>query len=260
MARLTVFDSGLGGLSILRALRLALPQGISWRYCADSAVFPYGRLSPEALESRVRAVMTALIAETAPDVLVIACNTASTGALAAVRADHPDLAIVGVVPAVKPAAALSASGVIGLLATPGTVASPYTDRLIAEHGNGGTVLRHGAAGLVRLAEESLRGHTPDPAALAAEIAPLFVDPKMDAVVLGCTHFPLVAAELQAVAPWPVTWIDSGEAVARQTVRVLSQEAMARHDSGDSAYLTAEGPGLRDALRAEGFETVSILAV
>lgn len=260
MARIAVFDSGLGGLSILHALREALPTGVAWHYCADSAAFPYGRLSADDLEARVRAVIAALIAESRPDVLVIACNTASTGALAAVRRDHPDLSVVGVVPAIKPAAALSRSKVIGLLATPGTVASPYTDQLIADHATDCRVIRHGAVGLVRLAEGTLRGQIPSHDELAEEIAPLFTDPEMDAVVLGCTHFPLVAEALARVAPRPVHWIDSGEAVARQTVRILPTSALNRAEDDHRAFITAPSEGLAEALTGARLENIQTLLI
>ncbi len=260
MARIAVFDSGLGGLSILAALRLALPVGVAWQYVADSAAFPYGRLSPEALEARVRHVVTAVVAVCHPDVLVVACNTASTAALEAIRRDHPGLAVVGVVPAVKPAAALSQTGVIGLLATPGTVASPYTDRLIADYAGSCRVIRHGAAGLVRLAEDSLRGMIPDPTTLAHQIAPLFNDPAMDVVVLGCTHFPLLVDALRAVAPRPVQWIDSGAAVARQTARLVPTAALNRPDGASRAFVTAKSPDLDTALRAADLGEAIVLSV
>lgn len=226
MAHVVVFDSGLGGLSILAALRQALPVQTSYSYCADTAFFPYGPRSEREIRARVRAVVAAVLAHPqAPDLVVIACNTASTAALDALRADHPGVPFVGVVPAIKPAAAHSRSRVIGLLATPGTVKRAYSDRLIQDFAAGCEVLRHGAARLADLAEEILQDppaldHRPTLAAIGAEIAPLFQDPRLDTVVLGCTHYPLLLPWLEQAAPWPVTWLESGAAVARQALRLL----------------------------------------
>lgn len=218
---IAVFDSGLGGFSVLAALRSLVPAA-AYSYCADTAVFPYGRLGESDLVQRVRSVVSSLLTVETPDAVVVACNTASTAALAALRADHPHVPFVGVVPAIKPAAAVSQSKVIGLLATPGTVQRSYTHRLIADFAADCVVLRHGAPSLAALAEACLRGETVDDAAFFEQIEPLFAeDRRMDTVVLGCTHYPLVVERLAKVAPWPVRWVDSGDAVARQTGRLLS---------------------------------------
>lgn len=230
MAHVAVFDSGLGGVSILAALRQALPAQTSYSYCADSAYFPYGPRTESEIRARVRAVITALVHQTPrPDVVVVACNTASTAALDALRHDHPQIPFVGVVPAIKPAAAHSTSRVIGLLATPGTVRRAYSERLIADFASDCVVVRHGAPRLADLAEEILQAspavdHLPTLAAIGAEIAPLFTDKRLDTVVLGCTHYPLLRPWLEQAAPWPVTWLDSGDAVARQVRRVLTDHS------------------------------------
>lgn len=257
MTRIAVMDSGLGGLSVLAEVRRLLPDA-ALSYLADSAAFPYGALSEQGVRDRVRAVANALLARDPADVLVIACNTASTAALDGVRADHPDLPVVGVVPAIKPAAHLSETGVIGLLATPGTVNRAYVDDLIARHAADCTVLRHGAPTLAGLAEAALRGAPPAVEEVRAEIAPLFTDRRLDVVVLGCTHYPLIVELLKAAAPWPVEWMDSGMAIARR-VRDVTPPGPGS-DGPDHSWVTAQVPGLDDAFAAFGLPPGKRLAV
>ena len=219
-----IFDSGVGGLTIAEAVAERLP-GVSLAYVADNRNFPYGLLTDEEVVAKTLAAASQLAASAPLVALVIACNTASTVALSALREALSPLPIVGVVPAIKPAAAASRSGTIGLLATPGTVRRPYVDALLREHGHGVRLLRLGSSELVRLAEAKLRGEPIDRAVVAAELRPLFAESpsgaaRLDTVVLGCTHFPLLRAELAAVAPWPVAWRDSGAAVATRTAHVL----------------------------------------
>ncbi|MGZ8283735.1 MAG: glutamate racemase, partial [Allosphingosinicella sp.] len=161
---LLVFDSGVGGLSVLRAIRELLPQA-PIVYAADSAGFPYGTRTAAEIEARVPALLGRLAERYDPRLIVIACNTASTIALDAVRAAL-DLPIVGTVPAIKPAAALSKTRTIGVLGTDATIVQPYVDRLAQEFASDCTVLRHGSAELVDLAEAKLRGEASDPAAYA----------------------------------------------------------------------------------------------
>lgn len=213
-----LFDSGLGGLSVLEAVRGVFDR-VRVDYVADGAFFPYGPRGEDEIRDRVVAVVGAYLDQPgAAGVVVIACNTASTAALGALRGTFPGVRFVGVVPAVKPAAQASRSKVIGVLATPGTVARPYHAALIAQHAADCLVLCHGAAGLAALAERALCDGVVNPKAVQAEIAPLFSNPAMDTVVLGCTHYPLLRETLEAVAPWPVSWCDSGLAVARQVGR------------------------------------------
>ncbi len=245
MPRVAVFDSGLGGLTVLEAIRRTLP-GVAVTYVADNAAFPYGPLSEAAVSARVLAVIGALLVTERVDAVVIACNTASTAALAVLRAAFPVMPFVGTVPALKPAAQATRSGVIGLLATPGTVHRPYIDALAAEVAAGCRVVRVGAPALAALAEGKLRGVPPPPGAVAAEIAPLFDDPLVDVVVLGCTHYPLLRPELVAAAPRPVPWLDSADAVARQTARVLAG-ANDTASGEDRCFLTAPAPDMRAPL-------------
>jgi glutamate racemase len=244
--RILVFDSGLGGLSVHREIRALRPDA-SFIYLADTAAFPYGALSEEALVARVMRVLSAVIAEKKPDCVVIACNTASTLVLPHLRAAFPDLPFVGTVPAVKPACQGSRSGLISVLATPGTVKRDYTKRLIAEHGATCRVTLVGAPRLAELAEAFLRGEQVSDAALSAEIEPCFVDEeegRTDAVVLGCTHYPLIRERLEALAPWSVTWIDPAPAIARRVVHFLGEAVTLVPLLDGEALITGEGHDTR----------------
>ena len=214
---LLVFDSGVGGLSVLGAIRALLPTA-ALVYAADSAGYPYGTKSPAEIEARVPALLGRLAERFDPELIVIACNTASTIALDAVRAAL-DLPVVGTVPAIKPAALLSKSRTIGVLGTEATVRQPYVDRLSAEFAADCTVLRHGSAELVDLAEAKLRGERVDTKVCARALGGLFGQPggeRIDTIVLACTHFPLVGDELAAAAPRPVRFVDGKEGIARRT--------------------------------------------
>lgn len=215
-APLLFFDSGVGGLSILGPARTLLPSA-PIVYAADSAGFPYGTKSEAEISARVPALLGRLVERYRPRLVVIACNTASTIALSGVRAAL-DLPVVGTVPAVKPAALQSRSRVIGVLGTDATVRQPYVDKLASEFGADCTVLRHGSAALVALAEAKLRGRPLDPAIARDALAGLLDQPggdRMDIVVLACTHFPLVQAELEAAAPHPLRFMDGSDGIARR---------------------------------------------
>ena len=225
-----VFDSGLGGLSIVRALR---ERGLGGRlvYVADHAGFPNGALSEEAMLARVEHVAAAAIDRFDPAAFVVACNTASTVVLPRLRARW-SIPFVGTVPAIKPAAQATRSGRISILATPATVRRDYTKELIAEFAADKAVTLVGAPRLAELAEAALLGETVDPAAVAAEIAPAFVAAEQggrggaaertDVIVLACTHYPLALDLLARAAPWPVIWLDPAEAIARRLADVAPQ--------------------------------------
>jgi glutamate racemase len=190
------FDSGVGGLSILAPAQKLLPH-MPVVYAADRAGYPYGTKSEAEIAARVPALLGRLVERYRPRIAVIACNTASTIALSFVRAAL-DIPVVGTVPAIKPAALSSRTRVIGVLGTEATVRQPYVDRLAAEHGADCTVLRHGSAALVALAEAKLRGEALNPAVARDALAGLLDQPRgeeMDSVVLACTHFPLVQRRL-----------------------------------------------------------------
>ncbi len=219
--RVLIFDSGVGGLSVMREIAARLPA-IQLVYAADNAAFPYGVKPESELVARVSTVIRALVDRTQPDILVIACNTASTTALDAVR-QFLSIPVIGVVPAVKPAAAASLTRSIGLLGTATTVASSYTQALIAEFAADCAVLLCGAPELVEMAELKIQGLPVDKAAIEAALARLFGQAggnRIDQVVLGCTHFPLLVPELTEAAPHPVAWLDSGAAIARRVASLL----------------------------------------
>ena len=214
---LLVFDSGVGGLSVLGAMRSLLPTA-PLVYAADSAGYPYGTKSPAEIEARVPALLGRLAERFDPQLIVIACNTASTIALDAVRAAL-DLPVVGTVPAIKPAALLSKTRTIGVLGTEATVRQPYVDRLSAEFAADCTVIRHGSAELVDSAEARLRGERVDGDICGRALDGLFAQPggeRIDTIVLACTHFPLVEDALSDAAPHPVRFVDGKEGIARRT--------------------------------------------
>ena len=209
------FDSGVGGLSVVAPTRVLLPHA-PIVYAADSAGFPYGTRSEGEIAARVPALLGRLVERYRPRLVVIACTTASKFALPAVRAAL-DVPVVGTVPAIKPAAAMSATRVIGVLGTEATVRQPYVDDLAARFAGDCTVLRHGSAALVELAEAALAGDAPSHAAVAAELQGLFGQAggeRVDVIVNACTHFPLLQAEMAAVAPG-VRFVDGGPGIARR---------------------------------------------
>ena len=220
--RILIFDSGVGGLSVLSEISKRLPAA-ELVFACDNAAFPYGTLSEQRLMERVVDVVARLLPEIKPDIVVVACNTASTLTLDELRKRF-DIPFVGVVPAIKPAAACSESKVIGLLATPGTIERSYTDALISDFAPDCNIVRVGSSELVYIAEQKLRGITPDPEHLAALLAPFSEHSSLDAVVLACTHFPLLIDDLKPILPEQVQWIDSGEAIARRVETLLPAAA------------------------------------
>jgi glutamate racemase len=234
--KVLVFDSGLGGLTVLAEVMRLRPDA-QCVYVADDAGFPYGRLSEAALVARVEKVMARLIARVAPDAIVIACNTASTLVLPHLRAAYPQIPFVGTVPAVKPAAERSRSKMISVLATPGTVARDYTRDLVRTYAAHCEVTLVGSNRLAALAEAFMNGERPADEDILAEIAPCFVGDgaaRTDCIVLACTHYPLLLSEFERLAPWPVTWVDPAEAIARRVDHVLCQEFGATKSEGASA--------------------------
>jgi len=219
---LVIFDSGIGGLPYLSAARSALPAE-SFIYLADRAGFPYGVKSRGEVISLVLGLISRLVRVYDPKALVIACNTASQAALDAVRKAHPGLAIVGTVPAVKPAAELSRSGVIGVMATAGAVEDPYLDSLVARHAKGLLVIREGAQDLVSFVERrsALAGEAERREAVAPCVGRL-VAGGADVIVLACTHFLHLRDDIAAVAGPGVTVVDSRAGVVRRLKQVLSE--------------------------------------
>lgn len=255
--RALVFDSGLGGLSVLAEIRQLRPD-VGIVYAADDSAFPYGRLSEAALISRVETVMARLIGETRPDIVVIACSTASTLALPPLRAAYPQLPLVGTVPAIKPAAAASRSRLISVLATRGTVARDYTHALVREHAANCEVTLVGAAELAVIAERVMRGEAVNDAEIAREIAPCFVERegrRTDQIVLACTHFPLILDRLERLAPWPVNFVDPAPAIARRLDALLGARRLDAPASREGSAIFTSGeppePALQKTLRLFG---------
>lgn len=232
--KILVFDSGLGGLTVFRAIRALRPDA-DYLYLGDDALFPYGALAPEVLIARVLEVIGKAMDDFPADCIVIACNTAATLVLPALRARY-QVPIVGTVPAIKPAAQITKSGMISVLATPGTVSRDYTADLIREFAADVDVTLVGAKGLAALCERALRGEVVDDAAISAEIAPAFVEKpagegetaRTDVVVLACTHYPLLLDRLEALAPWPITFIDPAPAIARRVEHLIG----VKRDAGE----------------------------
>jgi glutamate racemase len=261
-----VFDSGLGGLTVLAETTRARPDA-RIVYGADDAGFPYGRLDEAALVARVLSVMERLVERCHPDLVVIACNTASTLVLPALRARF-SIPFVGTVPAIKPAAELTRSRLISVLATPGTVARDYTRDLIATYAGACHVTLVGSTRLAGLAEAALKGEAIDDAAVLTEIAPCFVvsnSARTDVVTLSCTHYPLLIERMRRLAPWPVHWIDPAPAVARRVAQLLGP-ALPRlaEAAGEAPAIFTSGAGisgpLRIALAGYGLTQITIEAI
>jgi glutamate racemase len=259
---LLVFDSGVGGLSVLGEIRAALPQA-PIVYVADNGGFPYGTKTETEIAARVPALLGRLAERFRPRLIVIACNTASTIALASVRAAL-DLPIVGTVPAIKPAAEQSQTRVIGVLGTNATVRQPYVDDLSAKFASDCLVLRHGSAALVELAEASLRGEPTPDQAYADALAGLLDQQggsDMDIVVLACTHFPLVADRLAAVAPRPLRFVDGARGISRRTAYLTRDQQWPEQPAPGLAVFTAPidlPEGLRRSLAHFGLEKIQQL--
>jgi glutamate racemase len=260
--KILVFDSGLGGLTVFREIARLRPDA-DYIYLADDAAFPYGALSEAGLVARVQSVLDAAIAEHAPDLVVIACNTASTLILPPLRAAYPALPFIGTVPAVKPAAERSRSQMISVLATPGTVARDYTRSLIATHAGHCRVTLVGSQILASIAEAEMKGVAIRGEEIAQEIAPCFVHDSergahTDTIVLACTHYPLLQDYFARLAPWPVEWIDPAPAIARRVDAVLSEKFEPRATSqntraGSAIFTSGKRPpsSLENALRKLG---------
>ncbi|GMO14663.1 glutamate racemase [Bradyrhizobium sp. TM233] len=217
-----VFDSGLGGLTVLREVVAARPDA-HFAYVADDAFFPYGHHSEDEIIARVVPLMGELIGTHDPDIVVIACNTASTLVLSHLRAAY-SVPFVGTVPAIKPACAQSRTRRVSVLGTKGTVKREYTKALIRDFAQGCEVTLVGSPELASLAEAELSGASVSDGDILAELAPCFVGEdatsRTDTVVLACTHYPLLLDRLKRLAPWPVDWIDPAPAIARRVSDLL----------------------------------------
>ncbi len=253
-----LFDSGVGGLTVLREARVLMPDR-RFVYVADDAGFPYGDWEEDALRARIVELFARLIAEHDPEIAVIACNTASTLVLADLRAAFPDTPFVGTVPAIKPAAERTRSGLVSVLATPGTVKRQYTRNLIHEWAAKCHVRLVGSVRLAALAETYMREGFVDEEAVRAEIAPCFMEEagrRTDIVVLACTHYPFLVNRMRKTAPWPVDWIDPAEAIARRALSLLARDGRPRRDAlpeqPDVAVFTSQSPAPSVVKLVRGF--------
>ena len=259
-APLLLFDSGVGGLSVLRKVRALLPQA-PVIYVADNAGLPYGSKTEAQIAARVSGLLGRLTERFRPRLVCIACNTASTIALASVR-EVLEVPIVGTVPAIKSAASMTRTGVIGLLGTAATIRQGYVDRLEAEFAADKRLLRHGAPELVTAAEAKLRGESVDADVFARAVAALRSQPdgeRIDTVVLACTHFPLIEDELRAAFGPGVSFIDGSDGIARR-VAFLTEGQDWRRNQPDLALFTKGGDDvdqLGPTLVANGLERVAI---
>lgn len=252
------FDSGIGGLSVVKEARPLLPDH-DYIYVADDAAFPYGGWEEQALRERLIDLFGSLIARFSPHLIVIACNTASTLAIADLRTAYPNQSFVGTVPAIKPAAERTRTGLISVLATPGTVKRQYTRDLIARYAGRCHVRLVGSAKLAGLAEQYIREGSVDEEAVGAEIAPCFVEldgRRTDIVVLACTHYPFLVNCMRRTAPWPVDWVDTSEAIARRAFALAGKSCTtSQRDAQDVAYFSSgnPAPGLRRLFFGCGFK-------
>lgn len=256
-APIGVFDSGIGGLSVLRALRAQLPHE-NFVYFADSAHAPYGERGEAFVLARSLAIAAQLITQHRIKALVVACNTATAAAVRTLRSHYPDLPLVGIEPAIKPAAAFTQTGRVGVVATRGTIESEKLARLIAQHGCSAQFVCQACPGLAKAIE-----YLPESGDLA-QVQQLIADNlaqmgsfgtqagQIDTLVLGCTHYPLVAACFAAQLPTGVQLLETGAAVAKHTQHLLTQAGLLHkleqtpdqtqnQTQGQLTLLTSAGP-------------------
>jgi len=248
-----VFDSGLGGLTVYREIAAVRPDA-DFLYVADDVAFPYGALKESALVERVVALMGELIETHRPDLVVIACNTASTIVLPDLRKKFA-LPFVGTVPAIKPACAASVTKRVSVLGTEATVKREYTRALIRNYAQDCEVTLVGAKQLAAYAEAALGGTPPSDDALREEIAPCFRDggKRTDTIVLACTHYPLLIERLQKLSPWPVNFLDPAPAIARRVVDLLGS-ATERAEAGNTRAIFTSGQAPEKVLARFGIRS------
>ncbi|MCY1705757.1 glutamate racemase [Pannonibacter sp. SL95] len=250
-----LFDSGIGGLTVLREARVLMPER-SFVYVADDAGFPYGGWEEEALKARLLSLFKDLLHRFDPEVAVVACNTAFTLAGADLRAAFPGTVFVGTVPAIKPAAERTRSGLISVLATPGTVKRAYTRDLIQSFASQCHVQLVGSPKLASMAEAYIRGETLSDDDVRAEIFGCFQEregARTDIVVLACTHYPFLVNVFRRLAPWPVDWLDPAEAIARQARRLVPALDRLKADSRpDRVVFTSDAPDFATQRLVQGF--------
>jgi glutamate racemase len=244
-ATILIFDSGLGGLTVFKEVAKARPDA-RYIYVADDAFFPYGDHGETELVKRVCALVGELIAAHAPELVVIACNTASTLVLPHLRGRF-SVPFVGTVPAVKPACAISISKRVSVLGTQATVSREYTRALIRDFGNGADLVLVGSAHLARFAEAELHGRPVEDSLITREIAPCFVDEggrRTDTIVLACTHYPLLLERFERLAPWPVRFVDPAPAIARRVLDLSGPAGRAAAPAPSLIFTSGRSPSAR----------------
>jgi len=256
--QLLIFDSGVGGLSIFQEV-IKQSHNVNCYYLSDNAFFPYGELPETKLIARLTALLTDFIVKHPVDMVIIACNSASTVALQSLR-EHFNIPVVGVVPAIKPASLLTQNGVMGLVATPATIDRIYTKQLVSEFAQDKTVLNIGSTMLVKLAEQKLQGKRVDPHHLRSVFESwLTLATPPDTVVLGCTHFPLLKNEIDSCFNGQVKLVDSGEAIAKRVATLLANNDV-EHEVSYHAFYTQQDEKqsqLATAFMRLGFQSFSL---
>jgi glutamate racemase len=264
VAVVAIYDSGVGGLSIYQNVVARCPEH-DYLFVSDSEQFPYGSKPEDELVARVKAVVTRLDQDYCIDVLIMACNTASTLVLPYLR-EMFEFQVIGVVPAIKPAAELSKTKRIGLLATPATIARPYTDRLIAEFASDCHVVKVGSSELVLLAEHKLIARPLDESVIGTILKPIIDDAEIDVIVLACTHFPLlkveIASQLKKYNRHP-RLVDSGEAIANRLVSISQALALEPSASATRVAIMTDNsaqPSFVAQLKRMGFSKLQQLMI
>lgn len=254
-----LYDSGMGGLTIYDAIRRSVPNA-RYLYCFDNAYFPYSEKSESTLIERAVAIVQK-IAENYPlDLVVVACNTASTVVLPALR-ERFAFPIVGTVPAIKPAAQISQTKTIGLLATKGTVSRPYVDELIEKYAQDCVVEKLGTTDLVEIVEEKQKIGYVDMVRLRKVVKPWLEHPTLDTVILGCTHFPLVKYELQQLLPQVTYFVDPNNGIAQRVENLLTGTPHISKEEKHEAFCTQKSDDFVEnerIMQKWGFETLRFL--
>lgn len=259
--RILVFDSGIGGLSVVAALR-AIAPGLAIDYIADNAAFPYGKLQDDVLLDRVCTVLQSALQTASVDGVVIACNTVSTSMLAQLRVRFVQ-PIFGVVPPIKPAAEYSRNRCIALLATPATLRQRYIDDLIQKYAPDCLVIRIGSSQLAQRAEEQVRGdlRIQDIESIRTILQPVLEEPAVDAIALGCTHYPFLLDVFKTIIPENVRWFDPAPAVARHVLKTIGSYSVS--ELPDRLFFTADllpTPRLLDLFAMTGFAALTIMTI
>ncbi|HHW7507901.1 TPA: glutamate racemase [Mannheimia haemolytica] len=257
-----LYDSGMGGLTIYDEIRKVLPHA-HYLYCFDNAFFPYSEKSEAVLIERAVKIVQKIAEKQPLDMAVVACNTASTVVLPALR-EHFNFPIVGTVPAIKPAAAISETKVIGLLATKGTVARPYVDELIIKYAQDCTVEKIGTTDLVEIVEEKQRSGKVDMNRLQKVVEAWQGKPELDTVILGCTHFPLVKAELQQLLPDVKYFVDPGVGIAKRVLSLLKENKLQpKSNFQNEAFCTRQSSAFnikQEIMQNWGFNQLTVIDV